>query len=252
MANMKLTGGKKPVGDRETPTPSVLTESITPTPETKLADSKSKAMDLPVGNEADMQKVRDYQTKLNAKGANLKVDGMWGDKTAAASREYYNKYQKPQGNSRPMKIGNNSKNKEFQAVTPKVQSKAVDDFESNNKKEKVEQIVKPLKLAGRAKVVDDQISKMNSLEYNETNNFQNKFAAPRKRQAMRLTNPSTPLSIDERKKADAKDNQERTAYFSNQQKEKDSRKKIEDEIDEARKSGNTMKFNKLVNANSKK
>lgn len=39
----------------------------------------------------DMEKVAAYQTKLNKAGAKLKVDGMWGEKTIAASKSYHSK-----------------------------------------------------------------------------------------------------------------------------------------------------------------
>ena len=42
---------------------------------------------------ADMDKVKAHQEKLNKYGAGLKVDGMWGAKTEAASRDLYPQYK---------------------------------------------------------------------------------------------------------------------------------------------------------------
>lgn len=57
---------------------------------------------------ADMEKVRQHQTKLNKYGAGLEVDGVWGEKTEAASRELYPKYKdRPKSNGmtvRPSRV----------------------------------------------------------------------------------------------------------------------------------------------------
>ena len=50
---------------------------------------------------ADMDKVKQHQEKLNKYGANLKVDGMWGAKTEAASRDLYPKYKTQVSNPSP-------------------------------------------------------------------------------------------------------------------------------------------------------
>jgi hypothetical protein len=51
-----------------------------------LADAPEARTDAQI---ADMQKVVNYQKKLVAAGAKIKVDGMWGKQTEAASRKYH-------------------------------------------------------------------------------------------------------------------------------------------------------------------
>lgn len=63
-----------------------------------IKETKSPAMNVPAQTKSiaqiqDMDKVRQHQEKLNKYGANLKVDGMWGAKTEAASRDLYPKYK---------------------------------------------------------------------------------------------------------------------------------------------------------------
>ena len=55
--------------------------------------AKAPANAYTAGRDADMAKVRQHQEKLNKYGAGLKVDGMWGDKTEAASRDLYPQYK---------------------------------------------------------------------------------------------------------------------------------------------------------------